>query len=66
MLGPIAVGHWASNAAIGIAAENGVEDHRPGVYLTNAPTHYCNHPWAFWTTTSSWSGSPDVACAPSS
>ncbi|MBK8996314.1 MAG: glycosyltransferase family 39 protein [Myxococcales bacterium] len=57
MLGPLAVGHWASNAAVGIAAENMWKWKIIGpvaMYLTEAPTpasYYCNHPWGvFWLT----------------
>ncbi|MBK7584834.1 MAG: glycosyltransferase family 39 protein [Myxococcales bacterium] len=57
MFGPIAVGHWASNAAIGIAAENMWKWKiiaPVAMYLTDPPTpavYYCNHPWGiFWTT----------------
>lgn len=57
MFGPLASGHWASNAAIGIAAENMWEWKIIGPianYLVERPTprsYYCNHPWGiFWTT----------------
>jgi len=57
LFGPLAAGHWASNAAIGIAAENMWKWKIIGpiaAYLADAPTpanYYCNHPWGiFWTT----------------
>lgn len=71
MLGPLPAGHWASNAAIGIAAENMWKWKIIGpvaMYLTEAPTpasYYCNHPWGvFWTTALVVKvlGHQDVAC----
>ena len=71
LLSPLAVGHWASNAAVGIAAENMWKWKILGpvaIYVTEAPTpasYYCNHPWGvFWTTAVFVKvlGHHDVAC----
>jgi 4-amino-4-deoxy-L-arabinose transferase-like glycosyltransferase len=71
LLSPLAAGHWASNAAIGIAAENMWKWKILGpvaAYVTEAPTpaqYYCNHPWGiFWTTALFVKvlGHQDVAC----
>lgn len=57
LFGPVAVGHWSSNAAIGLAAENMWKWKiiaPVAMHVSEAPTsasYYCNHPWGiFWTT----------------